>query len=132
MMTVSLINGSLLTDKDLIRDMWADHFNILGTPSENDNFDGDFLTSVADTVRELLITFSNDPDGPLCEPNRYEEVAFVCARLKSGTLGFQIDYEHTRFAGPPLWKLLFQLSQNFFTIFFCLQFFKDGYHFTPI
>ena len=76
-----LVDDNLLTDKDVIRDMWADHFEVLGTPSENDDFDSDFLTSVADTVQELLISFSNDPDGPLCVPLRYEEVAFVCSRL---------------------------------------------------
>ena len=99
---------------DMIRDKWADHFQVLGIPSENDNFNNDFLTSVADTVQELVISFTNDPDGPLCEPLRYEKVAFVCSWLKSGISGVQIDYEHIRFAGPPLWKLLFQLFQIFF------------------
>ena len=97
-----MVNGNLLTDKDMIRDMWADHFEVLGTPSENDNFDGDFLTSVADTVQEPLIYFSNDPNGPLCEPLRCEEVAFVCSRSKSEISGVQLDYEHIRSAGPPL------------------------------
>ena len=59
-------------------------FEVLGTPSKNNNFDGDFLTSVADTVQELLISSSNDPNGPLCEPLRYEEVAFLCSRLGGG------------------------------------------------
>ena len=29
-----LVNGNLLTDKSAIRDMWADHFEELGTPSK--------------------------------------------------------------------------------------------------
>ena len=125
-MSAFLINGSLLTDKDMNRDMWADHFKVLRTPSENDNFDGDFLTSVVDTVQELLMSFSNDPSGSLCELHRYEEVAFVCSRLKLGISGVQIDNEHIQLAGPPLWKLLFQLFQNFFTNFPACDSLKRG------
>ena len=32
-----------------------------------------------------------------------------------GVTGLCIDYEHIRFAGPPLWRLLFELYQNFYT-----------------
>ena len=32
-----------------------------------------------------------------------------------GISGVDVDYEHIGFAGPPLWKHLFQLYQNFFT-----------------
>ena len=56
----------------------------------------------------------NDPSGELCEQLRYEEVEYVCASLKAGIFGIGIGYEHIRFAGPPLWKLLFQLYQDFF------------------
>ena len=38
----------------------------------------------------------------------------LCASLKAGISGAEIDYEHIRFAGSPLWKLLFQLYQDFF------------------
>ena len=37
--------------------------------------------------------------------------------LKLGVSGVEIDYEHIRYAGPPLWKLLFQLYQNYFDNF---------------
>ena len=30
-----LVNDNLLTDKNLIREMWTDHFKAFGTPSEN-------------------------------------------------------------------------------------------------
>ena len=36
---------------------------------------------------------------------------------KLGVSGFEIDYEHIRYAGPPLWKHLFQLYQNYFDNF---------------
>ena len=44
----------------------------------------------------------------------YGEVESVCVSLKAGISGVEIDYEHIRFAGPPLWQLLFQLYQDFF------------------
>ena len=38
----------------------------------------------------------------------------VCSTLKLGVSGVENDYEHIRYAGPPLSKLLFQLYQNYF------------------
>ena len=94
--------------------MWADHFETLRTPSFNDNFDNNFCTDIANRVREVFDSCMNDPSSELCEPLRYEEVQFVCASLKTGISGVEIDYEHIRFAGQPLWKLLFQFYQDFF------------------
>ena len=116
-MSAFLVNGDLLTDKKAIRAMWADHFEALGTPSEIATFDKGFFTKVTDSVREVFSTFVNDPNGILCEPLEYEEVARVCSTLKLGVSGVEIDYEHIRYAGPPLWKLLFQLYQNYFDNF---------------
>ena len=50
----------------------------------------------------------------LCKPLDYDEVACVCSKLKLGVTGLCIDYEHIRFAGPPVWRLLFELYQNFY------------------
>ena len=116
-MSAFLVNGDLLTDKKAIRAMWADHFEALGTPSEIATFDKGFFTKVTDSVREVFSTFVNDPNGILCEPLEYEEVARVCSTLKLGVSGVEIDYEHIQYAGPPLWKLLFQLYQNYFDNF---------------
>ena len=113
-MTAFLVNDTLLTDRGKIRQMWADHFETLGTPSVNDNFDNNFCADIANRVREVFDSCMNDPSGELCEPLRYEEVESVCASLKAGISGVEIDYEHIRFAGPPLWKVLFQLYQNVF------------------
>ena len=38
-MSAFLVNGNLLSDRNLIRDMWADHFEAFCTPSENEYFD---------------------------------------------------------------------------------------------
>ena len=118
-MSAFLVNGDLLTDKKAIRAMWADHFEALDTPSEIATFDKGFFTKVTDStsVREVFSTFVNDPNVILCEPMEYEEVARVCSTLKLGVSGVEIDDEHIRYAGPPLWKLLFQLYQNYFDNF---------------
>ena len=60
-----LVNGKLITDKNLIRNIWADHFESLGTISSNTNFDSKFLAKVADTVQELFVSFTDDPRGSL-------------------------------------------------------------------
>ena len=93
-MSAFLVNGDLLTDKKVIRAMWADHFEALGTLSEIATFDKGFFTKVTDSVREVFSTFVNDPNGILCEPLEYEEVARVCSTLKLGVSGVEIDYEH--------------------------------------
>ena len=38
----------------------------------------------------------------------------ICSKLKPGVSGVLIDYEHIRFEGPILWKLLHDLYQVFF------------------
>ena len=60
-----LVDGKLITDKNLIRNIWADHFESLGTISSNTNFDSKFLAKVADTVQELFVSFTDDPRGTL-------------------------------------------------------------------
>ena len=56
-MSAFVMNGELLTDKNKIRDMWADHFEALGSPSEIETFDKDFFSKVSDSVRESLFPF---------------------------------------------------------------------------
>ena len=38
-MSAFQIDGAMCNDKDKIRDMWADHFEFLGTPSQSDSYD---------------------------------------------------------------------------------------------
>ena len=91
-MSTFLVNEHLscevLTEKDKICDMWADHFEALGTPSETETFDKGFFTKDTDSVRESLFPFLTDPGG---EPIEYEEIAYVCSTLKLGVSGVEID-----------------------------------------
>ena len=116
-MSAFVVNGKLLTDKRKVHDMWADHFEALGCPSETETFDKDFFNKVSDSIRESLFSFLTEPSGVLSEPLEYKETVQVCSTLKLGVSGVEIDYEHIQFAGPPFWKLLFQLYQAFFNNF---------------
>ena len=60
-MSAFLANGNLLTDKSAIRDTWVDHFEALGTSSENSNSDNNFFPRVTRSVTEILVSYSNDP-----------------------------------------------------------------------
>ena len=53
-MSAFLVNGNLLTDRNLICDMWEEHFEALGTPSENKHFNNAFLNCVVSGVRAQI------------------------------------------------------------------------------
>ena len=77
-MNAFLVDGNLLTDRNKMREMWADHFESLGTPSDSYHFDKDFCHCVTTRVHDVLQTCIEDPSGALCEQLEYEEVAHVC------------------------------------------------------
>ena len=58
-MSAFVVNGELLTDKNKIRGMCADHFEELGSPSEIETFDKYFFNKVSDSVREALFFLFN-------------------------------------------------------------------------
>ena len=113
-MSAFLVKDKLITDKNLIRKMWVNHFEALGTPSNGENFDSNFLACVTASVEDIFKICSEDPAGALSTPLEYEEVARVCSSLKPGVSGISSDYEHSRFAGPTLWNHLFLLYRDFF------------------
>ena len=97
-----LVDGKFITDNKQIHEMWAGHFEELGTPSENIQFDSDFLTHVTANAQEISTSCTDDPSGVLSGPLQYEEVARGCSQLKPGVCGVLIDYEDVKFAGPDL------------------------------
>ena len=67
-MTAFLVDGKLITDKKQIREMWADHFEALGTPSVSVRYDNDFLTRVTTSIKDI---FNSCTSGVLNEPLQY-------------------------------------------------------------
>ena len=115
-MNAFLIDGKWITDKNDIRDMWANHFEDLGKHSVSPCFDHEFSDRVASRVRNIFASCQNELPRTFNEPLQYQEVFNVCLKLKSGVSGVLIDYEHIRFEGPILWKLLHDLYIRYFSI----------------
>ena len=125
-MSAFLVNGSLITDINQIRNMWADHFEVLRTPSESATYDNGFAAQVSAHVKETFEACLDDPEGILNEPLTYDEIANVCSKLKPGVCGVFLDYEHIRYA-----VLLFGISfscciKNAFANFLSLRILKKG------
>ena len=74
-MSSFLVDGKFITDKKQIREMWAGRFEELGTPSENIQFDSDFLTLVTANLQEIFTSCTDDPSGVLSGRLQHEEVA---------------------------------------------------------
>ena len=55
-MSFFLVDGKFITDNKQIREMWAGHFDELGTPSDNIQFDSDFCVTA--NVQETFILAS--------------------------------------------------------------------------
>ena len=89
----------------------------MGTPSESATYDNGFAAQVSAHVKESFEACLDDPGGILNEPLTYDEIANFCSKLKPGVFGVLLDYEHIRYAGPPLWNLLFILYQECFCQF---------------
>ena len=123
-MSAFLVNGAFIIEENDIGDMWADHFEVLGTPTVSFNSDNEFANSISTHVQNIFQNCINDPTGALNEPLTYEEVAGVCSNLKPGVSGVSLDFEHVGYAGPPLWRLLFHLYQQFFENFSVSKFLK--------
>ena len=60
-MSAFLVNGSLITDINDIWNMWADNFEVLGTPSESATYDNGFAALVSAHVKETVEACFDDP-----------------------------------------------------------------------
>ena len=69
-MNAFLIDGKLITDKNDMCDMWANHFEDLRKPS----FDYDFFDRVATRVRNFFASCQNELPCTLNEPLQHQEV----------------------------------------------------------
>ena len=53
-MSAFLVNGKLITDKYDMRDMWADHFEELGTPDLHKDYDNNFAARVSERLWQIF------------------------------------------------------------------------------
>ena len=53
-MSAFLVDGKMITDKTDILNMWADHFETLGTPSDDITYDKSFFQKISSRVEELF------------------------------------------------------------------------------
>ena len=60
-MSAFLVNGKLITDKNKISEMWADHFEALETPSDCVAFSNVFFSRVSERVKGIYQTCIDDP-----------------------------------------------------------------------
>ena len=60
-MSAFLVENKLITDKNLIHEMWADHFEALRISSVNVNSDSNFLTCVTASVDDIFKSCAEDP-----------------------------------------------------------------------
>ena len=95
-------------------------------PTVSLNFDNEFANSISTHIQNIFQNCINDPTGALNEPLTYEEVAGVCSNLKPEVSGVSLDCEHVSYAGPPLWRSLFDLYQQFFENFSVSKSLKTG------
>ena len=86
-MRAFLVNGALKTEENDIRDMWAYHFEALGTPTVSLHFDNEFANSTSTHIQNIFQNCINDPTGALNEPLTYDEVASVYSNLKPEVSG---------------------------------------------
>ena len=114
-MSAFLVDGKMITDKTDILNMWADHFETLGTPSDDITYDKSFFQKVSCRVKELFSIFSGNLEGILSEQLSYKEVCNICDNLKQGVTFIPFSYEHITFAGPDLWFYLFKLYERYFS-----------------
>ena len=88
-MSTFLVNGSLITKESDICYMWADHFEALGTPTVNLNFDNKFGDLISTHVQTIFQNCTSDSTGALSGLLTYEEVASVYSNKKTpGSLVF--------------------------------------------
>ena len=107
------VRWKLITDKNDIRDMWANHFEELGKPSVSPCFDHEFSDRVATRVRNIFASCQNELPGTLSDPLQYQEVFNVCSKLKSGVSGVLI---------MSIFALGVPFYGNYFTI--CIRYFS--------
>ena len=98
--------------------MWFNHFKISGSFGQDIFFDENFPHHVATSVlRELSSDLNHDENlKSFNKQTELSEIVSVCKDLTDGTEGAvdQSVYEHVKYGGPDLWKILHVLYNKMF------------------
>ena len=61
--SVFLVNGRMITDKNDIRDMWAGHFEELGPPDLHKDYDNNFAACISGYVANFVQNLPGPSSG---------------------------------------------------------------------
>ena len=105
------LNGEIISDDTKILDMWREHFENLGKPSEHQNFDDGFKSFVESQVKKFNDSELEMDKPILADPITDVEVDAVCKKLKSGKCQdfTGLSYEHFKYAGKSVYIVLAML-----------------------
>ena len=92
-MNAFLTDGKLITDKNDIRDMWANHVEGSGKPSVSPSFNHDFFDQVTTRVRNVFCIMSKRTALYLKRATSVSGSLNVCSKLKPGVSVVLINYE---------------------------------------
>ena len=113
-----MVDGRLTSSPQEIIEMWFNHFKILGSFGQDVSFDENFRDHVTTSVcRELSSDLNHDENlKSLNKQIELSEIVSVCKDLTDGTAGGvdQTVYEHVKYGGLDLWKILHVLYNKMF------------------
>ncbi len=105
------VNGKIITDSQQMADLWANYFEKLATPEENENYDRFHRTEIENEINNI-IQKSEDTLGHIFTALlTIEEISEVVRSMPLGKApGFdRITYEHLKYGGDMIIHALLNL-----------------------
>ena len=81
MQTELLVKGELVSQPDEVRSTWADHFEMLATPQEDDTFENKFKAQTDDSI-EVIKIISRYMAATSAVDFSHDEITIAISRLK--------------------------------------------------
>ncbi len=102
------VSGNIVTDENKIMEMWKVHFENLGIPSNDVDFDNEFKNFVNNEITSCVESAQEMNNNVLSKPVDSEEVESVCKHLKCGKAQDLngLTYEHFKYAGRSVYLIL--------------------------
>ena len=95
------VNGKIITDSQQMADLWANYFEKLATPEENENYDRFHRTEIENEINNIIQKSGDTLGHIFTAPLTIEEISEVVRSLPDGEAhGFDgITYEHLKYGG---------------------------------